>query len=92
MQLNQEQLDTVEELAGLFYTPHQIATILQVPVMAFELEMENTQSVLYITYNTGYFTADVALRKSVKKVALMGNSPAQTLLQKLIDQNKMNRI
>jgi hypothetical protein len=92
MQLTPEQIVQVQELAGLFYTPTELATIMELPLQDCEDAMSIPGNAFYKAYYTGYFTAEVELRKAVKKVALIGSSPAQTMLQKIIDNNKMQRV
>lgn len=89
--LNAEQLKEVEHLAGLFYTPKQIAIMIEVDIKEFQTKLHYVNDV-YKAYWKGVYEADMEFRTSVKRLANLGSSPAQTLLAKLIEQHKLDSI
>lgn len=91
-ELSDDILKQVEDLAGLFYTPKQVALICEIPANEFETAMSNESSALYKAYWKGYFTAEIEFRKEVKKASNYGSSPAQTLLAKIIENHKLQSI
>ena len=50
MNLTQQELDTIEELAGLFYTPKQIAIILEIDPEMFETQIRSEIGNIYKAY------------------------------------------
>ena len=93
MNLNAEQLEMVEEMAGLFFSPEDIAICLQLT----ELESEEfTEGVtckasnkpIVASYLKGWLSGEVLLRKAIKQAALNGSSPSQ---QQLLNFQKENR-
>lgn len=89
MNLSEEQLTAIEELAGLFYTPMEIATIIEADSDEFESVVRAGRGAVFDAYYTGYYRADMALRKSITDSALQGSSPAQALLR---DIQKLSKI
>lgn len=89
MNLSDAQLEMVEDLAGLFYTPKEIAIILEVDPEAFCTQIAAESGNTFKAYSTGYYRADIELRKSITESALQGSSPAQGLLR---DIQKLSRI
>lgn len=57
MNLTQQELDTIEELAGLFYTPKQIAIILEIDPEMFETQIRSEIGNIYKAYYKGYYEA-----------------------------------
>lgn len=90
MNLTPEELETIEKLAGLFYTPKQIATILEIDSEIFEAQINAEAGNIYKAYSKGYFQADIELRKSITQSALAGSSPAQAMLRELQKQSKIS--
>lgn len=91
IQLSDEQKELLEHLAGLFYTPKQIAIILEVDVKEFMMLCEMPDSIAYRLYWKGYYQAEMEFREKVKTLAKLGSSPAQTLLAGIISQCKMDK-
>lgn len=91
IQLSTEQQEILEHLAGLFYTPKQIAIMLEVDVKLFVMCCEMEESIAYRLYWKGYYQAEMEFREKVKTLAKLGSSPAQTLLAGIIAQCKMDK-
>lgn len=82
MNLTEEQLKELEELAGLFFSPSEIMLNLEIPI---HLEDEFRDIILlknddpiFIAYNKGRIAAEIELRQAIKQAALNGSNPAQT--------------
>ena len=53
MNLTQQELETIEKLAGLFYTPKQIAIILEIDPEMFETQIRSEIGNIYKAYYKG---------------------------------------
>ena len=94
MNLSAEQLDMVEEMAGLFFSPEDIAICLEMNDLEFEEFAEGvickaTGQLVVASYLRGWLSGEVMLRKAIKQAALNGSSPSQ---QQLLNFQKENRI
>ena len=81
MNLNKEELAMITKLAGLFYTPSEIARVLEIDTEEFENQIKSEESEAYKYYYKGYYQTDVSLRQSILDSAINGSSPAQTLMR-----------
>lgn len=90
--ISHEQLTQITELARLFYTPAEVCTIQEIPPEVFKAHMASAESAVYKAYWRGWYESDVEFRKEVKRIALLGSSPAQTLLGDIISGAKMKMI
>ncbi len=86
-----EQIIQIETCAGLFYTPNEIKII-----MGFtndflkDIKIENSD--VYNAYWKGFYTAEMKHRQKVVATALLGSSPAQTMVETLISNVKKQRL
>lgn len=92
IELSKEKLDEVTQLAGLFYTPKQVAIIADIRIDEMKAALACEDSQLYRAYWKGYYEAEMQFRTEVKKNSNFGSSPAQTLLAKIIEQHKIDLI
>lgn len=90
--LTPEELAQITELGRLFYTPAEVCTIMQLDTNLFKAHMATSNSDIYKAYWKGWFESDVAFRTEVKRTALLGSSPAQTLLGDIIASSKMKML
>ena len=93
MNLNAEQLDMVEEMAGLFFSPEDIAICLELTELESEefadrVALKTTGIPIIAAYHRGWLSGEVLLRKAIKQAALNGSSPSQ---QQLLNFQKENR-
>ena len=93
MNLSAEQLDMVEEMAGLFFSPEDIAIYLEMNELECEEFAEGvtckaTGQLVIASYLRGWLSGEVMLRKAIKQAALNGSSPSQ---QQLLNFQKENR-
>ena len=94
MNLNEQQLIEVEELAGLFFSPADIAINLELDEDETEyfvaaVECKSTSSPIVAAYMKGWLSADITLRKAIKQSALNGSSPSQ---QMMLNYQKESRL
>lgn len=82
----------VEELAMVFFTPQEIATILEVPFTEIEESLMDEQTAFYIAFHKGRLQSEYDLRKSIVKLAKSGSSPAQTMAMDLLQKSKLKMI
>ena len=93
MNLNAEQLEMVEEMAGLFFSPEDIAICLEFSELESNEFVEGvtfkaTRQPIVAFYLRGWLSGEVTLRKAIKQAALNGSSPSQ---QQLLNFQKENR-
>ena len=93
MNLNAEQLEMVEEMAGLFFSTEDISICLELNELESEEFTESvvckaTGKTIVAAYLRGWLSGEVLLRKAIKQAALNGSSPSQ---QQLLNFQKENR-
>lgn len=83
MNLSEEQLSEIEEMAGLFFRVEDIADNLELSMEELEdllLDVHLKQGDFYKAYRRGWLTSEVKLRKAIEKAAENGSNPAQQML------------
>lgn len=85
MNLNEEPLKMVEEMAGLFFSPEMIAVNLELnnedtDYFIAAIEGKNTRNPLVASYFKGWLEAEITLRKAIKQSAMNGSSPSQQMM------------
>ena len=85
MNLNEEPLRLIEEMAGLFFSPELIAVNLELNDEDTEyfiaaIECKNTKNPLVAAYMKGWLEAEITLRKAIKQSAINGSSPSQQMM------------
>jgi len=94
MNLNEDQLNEIEEMAGLFFSPEDIAVNLELEEEDTELFVtavacKNTRNYQAGAYLRGWLSAEITLRKAIQQSALNGSSPSQ---QMMLNYQKESRI
>jgi hypothetical protein len=74
---SQEEIAEIEKMAGLCFTPEQIAIVLQVDAEEFRAEYNNTNSQVYLHYQRGSLIHECEVRNSIYQLAKGGSSTAQ---------------
>lgn len=82
MNLSEEQLKVVEEMAGLFFSPEMVAVNLELKdddkeYFIAAVECKNTTNALVAAYMKGWLESEIELRKAIKQSAKNGSSPSQ---------------
>lgn len=91
-ELTAEQLQQVKELAELFFTPRQVAQMLELPADAFVAECEITGSDIYRAFYSGRLQGEVDLRKAVLKMSKAGSTPAQAMAMDLLKSSTLKML
>lgn len=89
MNLSETELEVVTDLAGLFYSPREVAIVLEINVEDFVTAVDAGCGSIYRAYMKGYFKGDIELRRSVMESALHGSSPAQAMLREIQKMGKV---
>lgn len=92
MELNNDILEQIERLAGAAYTPKQVAYMLGINPKQFDDAVQDEESDAAASYFKGLYTSELAVREQIMLLARNGSSPAQTLSNKLFDENRRNLI
>ena len=85
MNLNEDQLNEIEQMAGLFFSPEDVAVNLEMDEDDTELFIaavanRNTKNYQAGAYLRGWLSAEITLRKAIQQSALNGSSPSQQML------------
>jgi hypothetical protein len=85
MNLNEDQLNEIEEMAGLFFSPQDVAANLELEDDDTELFVaavaeRNTRNFQAGAYLRGWLSAEITLRKAIQQSALNGSSPSQQMM------------
>ena len=83
MNLSEEQLSEIEEMAGLFFAIEDIADNLELTEAQVEdllLDCQLRVGEFYKAYRRGWLSSEVKLRKAIEKAAENGSNPAQQML------------
>lgn len=85
MNLSEEQFSEVEEMAGLFFSPEEIAVNLELDEDDTDefiggVICKRTPDKIVAVYMRGRLSAEVTIRKAIKQSALNGSSPSQQMM------------
>lgn len=86
MKLSKEDLQSIEDFAGMLISIHDIAVILEKDVDDFISEYKDSDSSLYKAYMKGFLLTKASLNKSIIELASRNSSPAQTEALRMIKQ------
>lgn len=94
MNLSEEQLSVVEEMAGLFFDPVVIGKNIglksdEIENFSAGVELGIIEVPLLEAYFKGRLTADILLRKAIKQAAQNGSSPAQQIMLNFFRESKV---
>lgn len=91
--LTEDQLKELEDLAAVWFTIEEIATILQVDKLDLSTHIFRTPaSEASKAFNRGRLRSEAETRAAVFKAAADGSSPAQTLALKIIADTKLKEL
>lgn len=79
MTLNEQQLQEIEELAGLFLNPDEIAILLDIDTDAFIASLQDKKSLVYKHYFRGKTTSKKNIRQNVIRMARHNSPQAEEL-------------
>ena len=90
--LDNADFEEITRLAALFFTPREIAIMLEVEVELFILECANEHGKCYQAFYGGRLQQEVDLRTSILKMAKAGSGPAQTMAMDILTKSKINML
>jgi hypothetical protein len=93
MELTEEQLNDLEEMAAALMPPSEIAFLIHIPIQERELFCEmcknHVNSQLYEYYQRGKLRTKYELRKTVVKLAKAGSPAAGPIAEKfMVEQSQ----
>ena len=92
MNLTEEQLNEVEELAGLFFSPEEIAVNLELDQEETEYFSEaiecKSRAYFVKAYYKGRISTEIELRKAIKQSAMNGSSPSQQMMLNYLKETR----
>lgn len=86
MNLREEQLKAVEELAYALFTPREIAIAIVVRPEEFKQEIESESGEVWYAYQKGLTRQKLELHQSIIKAAHNGSNPAQMEVLKMFNR------
>ncbi len=94
MNLSEEQLSMVEEMAGLFFSPEMIAVNLELSeddtdYFILGIKLNSTHIPMVASYFKGWLEAEISLRKAIKQSAMNGSSPSQQMMMNYKREGKI---
>ena len=89
MNLSDEQLKDIEELAGLFLTADEIAILIDLDIDLFIAEISNKKSRAFAAYFLGKTRSKKKIRENVIKMARNGSPQAEELADAYIESQKL---
>ncbi len=90
MNLSEDQINEIEVMAELFYSPEDIAINIEVDSANLRAQFYIADSAASKAYMTGWLKGDITLRKSIAQAAANGSNPAQQMMLDFQRQNKIN--
>ena len=89
--MDQEQLQSIEEFAGYFFSPEEILIIMQLPPELI-LTFSDRESDIHRSFMRGKLKSEADVRKSILDLAKKGSAPAQALAIKIMEQSAVFQI
>ena len=87
-----EQLQQVNELAAVFFTPREISIIMEMDEETFMDDVNREDHPLSKAFLSGKLKSEFEVRKSIVQLAKSGSSPAQAMSMELIKQNNLKML
>lgn len=92
MELSKTDLEDIERAAAAAYSPKEVAFILGFKPAAFVALVKDEECDASVAYFKGLYSSELTVRESIMTLARNASSPAQTLANKLFDENRRNLI
>ena len=89
MNLTEQQLKEIEELAGLFLEPEEIAVLMDISTNEFFAQLERKRGNIYQAYFRGKTTSKKEIHENVVKMAKHGSPQAEELAKQFIHKQLM---
>lgn len=96
MELNEEQIKSIEEMAAALMSPREIAILLDVEAdqrdLFADMCINHQRSPAYQAYQKGKLQTKLEIRKTVVKLAKAGSPAAEPLADKyMVEQKTMEK-
>ncbi len=88
MEFSDKELQTIEELASLFFSLKDIAIVLEKDPDEFAALINLEEGLPYSMYKKGWIASEIEIRKSLLESATNGSSPAQEMILEINKNNK----
>ena len=82
--ITEEDLIEIKKLASLFFSPIEIAEMLEIDELSFISACKIQSSKIYPYYRGGFYEGQIDLRTGIMKMAKAGSTPAQTMGLELV--------
>ena len=89
MTLSDDEKTKIGELAGLFFSPKEVAIIMQLSVAEALKSFRTGSGDFYFSYMSSRLQQEALVRKSVIEFAKKGSSPAQTMALDLLNKSAL---
>jgi hypothetical protein len=90
--ITEQMLDEIKEYASYFFTPKEIALMVEIEEAFFIECMGDQNNAIYRKFQTGRLTSEMELRKCILKLAKSGSSPAQTMSMDILNASKIKML
>ncbi|MEP7111198.1 MAG: hypothetical protein ABI760_24595 [Ferruginibacter sp.] len=90
--ISPDEFEEIKKLAALFYTPRDIAIILEIDIALFVEGCFEEGSPTWQYFNAGRLLSETELRAAIMKLAKAGSSPAQTMATQMLMNSKMKML
>jgi len=91
-ELTDKDFEDIKNMAELFFTPREIALMMEVSCEIFIDECANPDTKLFNAFQSGRLQSELDLRKSIIKLAKSGSSPAQTMAMDLLNKSTLKML
>ncbi len=83
------EMEEIKTMAAVFFTPKEIALVLEVDVKEFNEACTSEGNKFYNAFAGGRLKSEFELRLSIVKLAKSGSSPAQTMSLDMLKTSQM---
>lgn len=88
MELDEDQIQEIENMAELFFSPEEIAENIEVDTEEFSDLILAKHGEAYKAFRTGWLRGEIPLRKSIAQAATNGSNPAQVRMSDIASDVK----
>lgn len=85
--ISTEELEEIKLLSSLFFSPREIAIILEYNAVEFIDQCEIEGSAIFNSFYGGRLSSEKDLRDRIIKLAKSGSSPAQTMALEMLNKS-----
>lgn len=83
------ELQEIQNMAAVFFTPGQIAQVMELDAKVFEEECNTAGNKFYDAFAGARLKSEYELRWSIVKLAKSGSSPAQTMALEMVKNSQL---